>query len=72
MICSECGRIIEFFSAELEALQDKIAAKHRFQITQHLHRIIASVAECRRAAKEAGKQGTDNGAGALHATARAR
>ena len=52
MICSECGRIIEFFSAELEALQDQIAAKHRFQISHHLHRIIGLCAECRRAMKE--------------------
>jgi len=75
MICSECGRIIEFFSAELEALQDKIAAKHRFQITQHLHRIIGLCSECRRAAKDSGK---DTGkqetaaAPARQVTARAR
>ena len=56
MICSECGRIIEFFSAELEGIQDAMAAKHRFQITQHLLRIIGICAECRRAMKEAGKE----------------
>lgn len=56
MICSECGRIIEFYSAELEELQEKLAAKHRFQITQHLHRIIGLCAECRRAQKDAGKR----------------
>jgi Fe2+ or Zn2+ uptake regulation protein len=56
MICSECGRIIEFFSAELEALQDKLAAKHRFQITHHLHRIIGVCVECRRALKETPKE----------------
>src|SRR6266513_141070 len=31
MICTECGRIIEFFSEELEALQDQMAAKFSFQ-----------------------------------------
>jgi Fur family transcriptional regulator, ferric uptake regulator len=51
MICSECGKIIEFFSAELEALQDAMAAKHRFEITQHLLRIIGICAECRRTRK---------------------
>jgi len=55
MICSECGRIIEFFSAELEAIQDAMAAKHRFEVTQHLLRIIGVCAECRRAMKAAGK-----------------
>src|SRR5688572_29901217 len=56
MICSECGRIIEFFSAELEGIQDAMAAKHKFQITQHLLRIIGICAECRRALKAAGKE----------------
>lgn len=49
MICSECGKIIEFFSAELEAIQDEMAAKHKFEITQHLLRIIGVCADCRRA-----------------------
>jgi Fur family ferric uptake transcriptional regulator len=49
MICSECGKVIEFFSAELEAIQDATAAKHKFQITQHLLRIIGICADCRRA-----------------------
>ena len=46
MICSECGKIIEFFSAELEALQDAMAEKHRFEITQHMLRIIGVCADC--------------------------
>lgn len=73
MICSECGRIIEFFSAELEALQDQIAAKHRFQISHHLHRIIGICAECRRAMKDAGKEEpTTTRVQARHATDRPR
>ena len=48
MICSECGKIIEFFSAELEAIQDEMAAKHDFEITQHLLRMIGVCSECRR------------------------
>src|ERR1700682_2443722 len=72
MICSECGRIIEFFSAELEAIQDAMAAKHRFQVTQHLLRIIGVCAECRRALREADKSQTVRRAGSKQATARAR
>src|SRR2546425_9776570 len=67
MICSECGRIIEFFSAELEALQDAMAAKHRFLVTQHLLRIIGVCAECRRAMREAGKEETGRRLGAKQA-----
>jgi len=59
MICSECGKIIEFYSAELEALQDAMAAKHRFEISQHLLRIIGVCAECRRARKQ--KANSDSG-----------
>lgn len=54
MICSECGKIIEFFSAELEALQDAMAAKHEFEITQHLLRIIGICADCRKAKQQDG------------------
>src|SRR4026209_2302765 len=49
MICSECGKIIEFYSAELEALQDKMAARHGFEITQHHLRMIGVCADCQRA-----------------------
>ena len=56
MICSRCGKIIEFFSAELEAIQDAMAAKHRFEVTQHLLRIIGICAECRRKEREAEKE----------------
>jgi Fur family ferric uptake transcriptional regulator len=50
MICMECGEIIEFYSAELEAIQDAMAAKHRFEVKQHLLRILGICANCRREA----------------------
>lgn len=52
MICSECGKIIEFYSAELEALQDAMAADHGFEITQHLLRIIGVCADCKEARQQ--------------------
>ena len=52
MICSECGKIIEFYSPELEAIQDEMAAKHRFVLTSHLLRMIGICAECRRQERE--------------------
>src|SRR5215471_3887252 len=48
MICSECGKIIEFYSPELEAIQDAMAAKHKFKLTEHLLRMIGICADCRR------------------------
>src|SRR5215813_3281870 len=59
MICSECGKIIEFYSAELESIQDAMAAKHRFEVTQHLLRIIGICAECRRARKQKANEESD-------------
>ena len=48
MICSECGKIIEFYSPELEASQDAMAAEHKFELTSHLLRMFGVCAECRR------------------------
>ena len=49
MICSVCGKIIEFYSPELEAIQDAMAAKHRFELTEHLLRMIGVCYDCRKA-----------------------
>lgn len=72
MICSECGKIIEFYSAELEAIQEAMAAKHRFEVTQHLLRIIGICNECRRVRKERSRQESAAHAGAGMASARAQ
>lgn len=58
MICNECGLTIEFYSAELEAIQDSIAAKHKFEPTYHSLRINGLCAKCRREAREKKDEGT--------------
>jgi Fur family ferric uptake transcriptional regulator len=55
MICLACGKTIEFFSAELEALQDKLAAKHEFDATHHTLRMFGYCADCRRAGRNVAK-----------------
>lgn len=35
IICRDCGRIVEFYNSELEALQDKIAKGQGFRLTSH-------------------------------------
>src|ERR1043165_3030401 len=52
MICIDCGEIIEFYSEELEAIQDAMAAKHGFEVKQHLLRILGVCANCRREQKK--------------------
>ncbi|HJL42239.1 MAG TPA: transcriptional repressor [Myxococcales bacterium LLY-WYZ-16_1] len=35
IICSDCGRIVEFFNAQLEQLQEEIARSHGFRLKSH-------------------------------------
>jgi Fur family transcriptional regulator, ferric uptake regulator len=46
MICTECGKVIEFFSPEIEAMQDQMAEKFGFKPTHHSLRILGLCAEC--------------------------
>jgi Fur family ferric uptake transcriptional regulator len=56
MICTACGKTIEFFSDELEKLQDKIAARHEFEITHHTLRMFGYCADCRHDAVRSDKE----------------
>jgi Fur family ferric uptake transcriptional regulator len=49
MICTECNKIIEFYSSELEAMQDEIAAKYDFKIAQHSLRLLGLCDDCQKA-----------------------
>ena len=46
MICTECGKVIEFYSEELEAMQDEMADKYNFKPTHHSLRILGICNEC--------------------------
>ena len=46
MMLQQMPEQIEFFSAELEAIQDAIVAKHKFRPTQHSLRIFGICAQC--------------------------
>ena len=48
MLCVGCGRVIEFFSPELERLQDELCAERAFTGTAHTLEIRG---HCRRCAK---------------------
>jgi Fur family ferric uptake transcriptional regulator len=52
MICVECGKIIEFFSPELEAIQDEMALKHDFETTSHSLRMWGYCSDCSQARRE--------------------
>lgn len=46
LICTDCGNVIEFFSAEIEALQDEMAEKFKFKPTHHSLRILGICEAC--------------------------
>lgn len=47
IICTKCGRIIEFSNDEMERLQVKIAASQGFHVLQHKMEIYGLCSECR-------------------------
>ena len=48
MICTECGKVIEFFSQDIENLQDEMAGKFGFQPTHHSLRMWGVCSECQK------------------------
>jgi Fur family ferric uptake transcriptional regulator len=53
MICTECGKVIEFFSPEIEEMQDKMADKFGFKPTHHSLRMWGVCDECQKLTVEA-------------------
>jgi Fur family ferric uptake transcriptional regulator len=50
MICTDCGRVIEFFSPAIEDMQDQMASSFGFRPTHHSLRMWGVCAECQKAA----------------------
>ena len=53
MICTECGAVIEFFSQDIESLQDEMAAKFSFKPTHHSLRMWGVCTTCQKKETEA-------------------
>lgn len=48
MVCTECGRILEFHDDELERRQEKAAAQVGFRITGHSLKLLGVCADCQK------------------------
>lgn len=48
MICTECGKVIEFFSPAIESMQDEMADKLGFRPTHHSLRIWGLCRSCQK------------------------
>ncbi|TAN42825.1 MAG: transcriptional repressor [Nitrospirae bacterium] len=46
MICSICGKVIEFYSPELEKLQESICRKEKFKALRHSLEIMGRCGDC--------------------------
>ncbi|MCA8943142.1 MAG: transcriptional repressor [Planctomycetes bacterium] len=47
MVCTKCGRIIEFFDQELERRQERAASRHGFLIESHSLKLFGKCRDCR-------------------------
>ncbi len=48
MVCTQCGRSVEFFSPEVDRLEGKIGRKYHYQPTRHTFQIYGICERCRR------------------------
>lgn len=48
MICTECGRVIEFVSPDIESLQDEMADKFGFMLSHHSLRMWGVCSVCQK------------------------
>jgi Fur family ferric uptake transcriptional regulator len=48
LICTECGKIVEFENDEIEKLQEKIARVNGFELTSHLMQLYGVCQECQK------------------------
>lgn len=46
LICTACGRIVEFSNDHVERLQEKIADQHDFRLKRHTHQLFGLCADC--------------------------
>jgi Fur family ferric uptake transcriptional regulator len=46
LICTECGKIIEFEEPKIEELQEKIASRYGFSLKSHKHEMYGTCSDC--------------------------
>lgn len=48
MVCTECGKSAEFFSPEVDRLEQEIGRKFKYETTRHTFQIYGVCEDCRR------------------------
>jgi Fur family transcriptional regulator, ferric uptake regulator len=49
LVCTHCGRVVEYQSEALEALQREIAKRYEFELDDHVHELRGRCKDCRQA-----------------------
>ena len=47
LVCTRCGKIIEFECRSIESTQNRIADEHRFLVLRHRHELYGHCSDCR-------------------------
>ncbi len=47
LICTGCGKIVEFQNNEIQQLQSKIAKQHKFKLLHHNHQLFGFCKDCK-------------------------
>ena len=47
LICTSCGKIVEFHNTQIESLQDRVATQHGFVVTHHKMELYGLCQDCR-------------------------
>jgi Fur family ferric uptake transcriptional regulator len=48
LICTECGRIVEFHDEAIEKAQQAVAQHHKFEVAWHTHKLYGLCASCKK------------------------
>lgn len=48
IICTSCGKIVEFINTEIEALQHRVATQHGFTVTHHKMELYGVCPSCQK------------------------
>lgn len=48
LICTQCGKVVEFCSPEIEQLQNKVAEQYGFLLESHEHYLYALCKKCQK------------------------
>ena len=46
LICTRCGKIVEFYNDEIEELQNKIAKQYNFKLLNNSHQLFGICKDC--------------------------